>query len=76
MIRRREANVTVPLHGLLPQHFILTRLYPPRTTRKKYVTVFEMKYVMKGRVSLTDKYRRTDVHSQFSGERTTVSISI
>lgn len=69
---RREANVTVPLHGLLPQHFILTRLYPPRTTRKKYVTVFEMKYVMKGRVSLIDKYRRT-----FTVQwRTTVSISI
>lgn len=55
-------TLTVPLHDL-PHHFILNRPYPPYTTRKKYVTVFEMKYLTKEKVSLTD----TDIHSQFSG---------
>lgn len=59
MIRRREVNLTVPLHDLLPHHFILNRPYPRYTTRKKYVTVFEMKYLTKEKVSLTDRYIHT-----------------
>jgi hypothetical protein len=74
MIWRREVNLTVPLHDLLLHHFILNRPYAPYTTRKKYVTVFEMKYLTDKKRGVT--YWQIQTYTRSSVEELAVTISV